>query len=138
LEGSLLRPIELRVSTDLDLEPAGTPGPPVHGQIAASYQALGRILDLGRSSITLPSSRAVFSGAIGRRCAFSLKLAISTICCPHWALSAAKLPVKLASGGEVLFDGTVTGNLDDPRIAGHLRATASHTWQPASTRSAPT
>jgi hypothetical protein len=23
----------------------------------------------------------------------------------------------------VLFDGTVTGNLDDPRIAGHLRAT---------------
>ena len=65
LEGSLLRPIELRVSTNLDLAPV-TESPPVHGQIAASYEARSGILDLGRSSVTLPSSRAVFSGAVGR------------------------------------------------------------------------
>jgi translocation and assembly module TamB len=123
LEGSLLRPIELRVSTGLDLEPAGTPGPPVHGQIAASYQALGGILDLGPSSITLPSSRAVFSGAIGRQMRVQLETRDLDDLLPALGLSAARLPVKLASGGAVVFDGTVTGYLDNPRIAGHLRAT---------------
>jgi len=123
LEGSLLRPVELRVSTNLDLAPAGTPGPPVHGQIAASYQALGGILNLGRSSITLPSSRAVFSGAIGREMSVHLETRDLDDLLPALGQSAARLPVKLASGGGVVFDGTVTGYLDNPRIAGHLRAT---------------
>ncbi|MGA9627112.1 MAG: translocation/assembly module TamB domain-containing protein, partial [Bryobacteraceae bacterium] len=122
LEGSLLRPIELRVSTSLELAP-GTDSPPVDGQIAASYQALGGILDLGHSSVTLPSSRAVFSGAFGRQMRVQLETRDLDDLLPALGLSAAKLPVKLSSGGEVVFDGTVTGYLDDPRIAGHLRAT---------------
>ena len=41
-------------------------GAPVHGQITANYDASTEILDLGRSTLTLPSSRADFSGAFGR------------------------------------------------------------------------
>ena len=122
LEGSLLRPIELRVSADLDLAP-GAGSPPVHGQIAASYEARSGILDLGRSSVTLPSSRAVFSGAIGRELRVQLETRDLDDLLPALGLSAAKLPVKLSSGGAVAFDGAVTGYLDDPRIAGRLRVT---------------
>jgi translocation and assembly module TamB len=122
LEGSLLRPIELRASGNLDLAPA-TEGPPVHGQIAASYEARGGILDLGRSSVALPSSRAVFSGAFGREMRVHLETRDLDDLLPALGQSAAKLPVKLASGGAVVLDGTVTGKLDNPRIAGRLRVT---------------
>jgi translocation and assembly module TamB len=122
LEGSLLRPIELRVSTNLDLAP-GTESPPVHGQIAASYEARSGILDLGRSSVTLPSSHAVFSGAFGREMSVHLETRDLDDLLPALGQSAARLPVKLASGGAVVFDGTVAGKPDDPRIAGRLRVT---------------
>jgi translocation and assembly module TamB len=126
LEGSLLRPTELRVSTNLELGPVetgGHPGPPVHGQIAASYEARTGILDLGRSSVTLPSSRVVFSGAFGREMRVQLETRDLDDLLPALSQSAAKLPVKLAAGGDVVFDGTVTGKLDNPHIAGHLRVT---------------
>jgi translocation and assembly module TamB len=122
LEGSLLRPIELRVSTNVDLAPAPD-SPPVHGQIAASYEARSGILDLGNSSITLPSSRAVFSGALGREMRVHLETRNLDDLLPALGQSAASLPVKLSSGGAVVFDGTVTGKPDDPRIAGRLRVT---------------
>jgi len=122
LEGSLLRPIELRVSTNLELAPA-TESPLVHGQISATYEALGGILDLGRSSVTLPSSHAVFSGAFGREMRVHLETRDLDDFLPALSQSAARLPVKLSSGGAVVFDGTVTGYLDNPRIAGRLRVT---------------
>jgi translocation and assembly module TamB len=122
LEGSLLRPIDLRVSTNLELAPVGG-SPPVQGQIAASYEARGGILDLGRSSVTLPSSRAEFSGAIGREMRVHLETRDLDDLLPALGQSAARLPVKLESGGAVVFDGSVTGYLDDPRIAGRLRIT---------------
>jgi translocation and assembly module TamB len=122
LEGSLLRPIELRVSTNLDLAPV-TESPPVHGQIAASYEARSGVLDLGSSSVTLPSSRAVFSGAFGRQMSVHLETRDLDDLLPALGQSAARLPVKLQSGGAVVFDGTVTGKPDDPRIAGRLRVT---------------
>jgi translocation and assembly module TamB len=122
VEGSLLRPMELRVSTNLELAPV-TEGPPVHGQIAASYEARGGILDLGRCSLTLPSSRAVFSGAFGREMRVQLETRDLDDLLPALGRSAARLPVKLESGGGVVFNGTVTGKLDNPRIAGRLSVT---------------
>jgi translocation and assembly module TamB len=118
LEGSLLRPIELRASTNLELA-----GRLVGGQIAASYEARSGILDLGRSSVTLPSSRAVFSGALGREMRVHLETRDLDDLLPALGQSAARLPVKLQSGGAVVFDGTVTGKLDSPRIAGRVRVT---------------
>jgi translocation and assembly module TamB len=87
LEGSLLRPIELRVSTDLDLEPGGPPArrstgrlPPATRRSAAYWTwAALRLRCLPRAPFSPAQSAA--------RCAFSLKRAISTICCPHWALA---------------------------------------------------
>ena len=122
LEGSLLQPIELKVSTNLELAPE-IESPPVHGQIAASYEARSGILDLGSSSITLPSSRAVFSGAFGREMRVHLETRDLDDLLPALGQSAASLPVKLSNGGAVVFDGTVTGSPDDPRIAGRLRVT---------------
>jgi translocation and assembly module TamB len=99
-----------------------TESPPVHGRISASYEARSGILDLGRSSIALPSSRAVFSGAFGREMRVQLETRDLDDLLPALSQSAARLPVKLESGS-VVFDGTVTGKLDDPKIAGHLRVT---------------
>jgi translocation and assembly module TamB len=122
LEGSLRRPIELRVSANLELAPAAE-SPPVHGQITAGYEARGGILDLGRCSVALPSSRAVFSGAFGREMRVQLETRDLDDLLPALSRSAARLPVKLESGGAVSFDGTVVGKLDNPRIAGRLRVT---------------
>ncbi|MGA2268036.1 MAG: translocation/assembly module TamB domain-containing protein [Bryobacteraceae bacterium] len=122
LESSLLRSAELRASGDLALAPAPE-GPPVRGQITAAYDARSGILDLGRSSVTLPSSRAVFSGAFGRGMRVQLETHDLDDLLPALDQSAASLPVKLDNGGAVVFDGTVTGRLDNPRIAGRLRVT---------------
>jgi translocation and assembly module TamB len=126
LEGSLRRPIELRATGELTLAPAGPegrPGAPVRGRITAGYDARSGILDLGRSSVvTLPSSRAVFSGAFGREMRVHLETRDLSDLLPALSQSATKLPVKLENGGAVVFDGAVTGKLDNPRIAGRLRA----------------
>ena len=70
-----------------------------------------------------------FSGAINSELKVHLETHDLNDLLPVLGTSAASLPVKLGSGqalgavlGAVLFDGSVTGDLGNPRIAGHLRA----------------
>jgi len=121
LEGTLGRAKDLRASTGLTLNPAAGMAP-VYGQITASYRADSNTLDLGRSTITLPHSRADFSGVLGERLQVHLETRDLNELLPALGESATKLPVKLESGSAA-FDGTVTGNLTHPEIAGHAHAT---------------
>jgi len=121
LEGVLGRPDQLRASGEVNIAPAPQ-GAPVNGQISASYAVASGALDLGRSTLSLPSSRVDFSGSMGTRLQAHLETRDLSDLLPAIGRSAASLPVKLENG-DLIFDGTVTGNLDAPRIGGHLRAT---------------
>ena len=121
LQGSLRRSQELRIAGKLTLAPAPS-GDPVTGQIDAVYEARGGgSLDLGRSTISLPHSRADFSGSLGQELKVHFETRDLNDLMPVLGKSVSSLPVKL-SNGNVIFDGTVTGNLVNPRAAGHLRA----------------
>ena len=121
LDGSIRRPKALHAEANLTLAPA-VEGPPVHGQITANYEADGGTLDLGRSALALPHSRAEFSGVLGRRLQVHVETRDLNDLLPVLGESTAKLPVKLRNGS-VSFDGTVTGKLDRPEVVGHTSAT---------------
>lgn len=122
LAGSLRRKRELRATADLAVSPEAG-GVPVYGRITFGYEARGKLLDLGQSTLTLPFSRIDISGALGR----DLRLRVETRgledLLPAFGRSAASVPVKIESGGAAVFEGGVTGSLDAPRVAGHLAAT---------------
>ena len=121
LEGSLRKAGDLRISTSLAIAPEPG-GPPVRGQITAGYDAASGILDLGRSTLTLPASRIDFSGALGRELRVHLDTRDLNDLLPAIGESAASVPLKLENGA-ALFDGAVTGPMGDPRIAGRIDLT---------------
>lgn len=122
LDGSFRRPKDLRVGGNFAISPAPQ-GDPIHGQVTASFVAEVGVLDLGRSTLTLPHSRADISGALGRELQVHLETRDLGDLLPAFGQSASELPLKLVNG-VAIFDGTVTGKLDQPRISGHLRATS--------------
>ena len=93
----------------------------MHGEINVAYDASSGALDLGRSTVSLPHSRADFSGAINSELKVHLETTDLNDLLPVLGKSAADVPVKL-SHGQILFDGIVAGDLDNPRITGHVRA----------------
>jgi translocation and assembly module TamB len=121
LEGSLQNTKDLRAGGNLQLAPAPS-GDAVSGQIHVAYDGASGALDLGRSTVSLPHSRADFSGALNSELKVHLETRNLDDLLPVMGTSAASLPVKLGSG-QAIFDGSVTGDLGNPRIAGHLRAT---------------
>ncbi|MGD0498761.1 MAG: translocation/assembly module TamB domain-containing protein [Bryobacteraceae bacterium] len=96
-------------------------GPPVRGEVTAKYDSPSGVLDLGRSNLILPASRAEFSGAIGRELRVRVETRDLNDLLPAFGASAASVPVKL-EGGAATFEGTVTGGWNEPLIAGHLSA----------------
>jgi translocation and assembly module TamB len=121
LEGSLRRKNELQLAASLAVTPAADSAP-VHGTIEGSFEARGGILDLGQSALALPSSRAAFSGALGRSLRVDLETRDLGEVLPAVGIERASAPVKLEHG-TARFDGTVTGSLAHPMVAGHLSAT---------------
>jgi translocation and assembly module TamB len=121
LEGSFRKAGDLRISTSLAIVPEPG-GAPVRGQVAARYDAAGGTLDLGQSTLTLPSSRVDFSGVLGRELRVHLETRDLNDLLPAVGENAASVPFKLENGAAV-FDGSVTGSLPAPRIAGHIALT---------------
>jgi translocation and assembly module TamB len=130
VEGSLRHSQELRANLQATISPAPS-GDPVSGQINAAYDARnGGNLDLGRSTVNLPHTRADFSGSIGHEMRVHLETTDLNDMLPALSVSPSSVPVKL-NNGSVIFDGTVTGNLATPQIAGHVRATSfSYSGEP--------
>lgn len=116
---TLGRKQSLKVKLDLALAPAPESSP-VEGRITANYDAATKVLDLGRSTVMLPHSRADFSGAIGR----SLRVHAETTdlgdILPVFGEDPAAFPVKVQ--GAAVFYGSVNGNLERPLINGRIHA----------------
>ncbi len=118
IEGTLGRKQDLRVVARVDVRPAPDSAP-VHGQISATYDARGETIDLGQSSLSLPSSRADFSGVLGRELHVHLESRDLNDLLPALGGSADALPIRLENGSAV-FDAQATGKLDNPQITGRL------------------
>jgi len=103
-------------SVALTVSPAGS-GPPVQGEIAAKYDGAAGTLELGQSWLALPQTRIDVSGVLGRTLNVKAQSRDLNDLAP--VLKGLSLPVKLTNGGSVAFDGSVSGPLENPRIAGH-------------------
>jgi translocation and assembly module TamB len=110
----------IALTTNLTVAPE--PGSaPVSGQITAAYDSRTKLLDLGRSALTLPSSRASFSGVIGRELRVHFESRDLADVLPAIGVKPESVPLAFRNGSAI-FDGTVSGPLADPRIAGKLSA----------------
>jgi translocation and assembly module TamB len=102
----------LTASATLSIEPAQT-GLPVHGELTGKFDGTGETVDFAKSWIGLPGSRVDFSGIPGQR--LDVKLESNDL---NEFRPLVTLPAALRSGA-VSFAGSVSGALNDPRIAGH-------------------
>jgi len=102
-------------STTLTISPART-GVPVNGSLEAKYDGRAGTLELGHSWVELPATRVDVSGVLGRQ--LDIKAQSQDLNDLTPILKGAALPVTLMNGS-VAFNGTVTGPLENPRIAGH-------------------
>jgi translocation and assembly module TamB len=121
LDASLKHANDVNITATLNVAPAAE-GPPVHGTIAATYNARAGTLDLGNSTLSLPSSRVDFSGVLGQELRVHLETRDLNDFLPALGQNASAIPVKLQNG-VVVFDGTASGKLDSLRAVGHLTAT---------------
>ncbi len=102
-------------STTLKISPART-GVPVNGELEAKYDGTGGTLELGHSWVELPATRVDVTGVLGRQ--LDIKAQSQDLNDLTPVLKGVALPVSLMNGSAA-FDGTVTGPLENPRIAGH-------------------
>ena len=112
-------------SAKLTLSPVGKT--PVSGLIDARYDGRRQYVDLAQSWLALPSSRAEFSGGLAvqkgdYQANLQLRLASTDL---HDLLLVAPLvkdlPLSLQNG-HAEFNGTLSGPLNSPVIAGHVTA----------------
>jgi translocation and assembly module TamB len=106
-----------------------TPAPdvaPVRGIIAARYDGIRGTVDLGKSFVQLPQTRADFEGTLGRQLRLRVETTFPGELMPALELISGsaprELPVQLQNGS-ASFNGTVTGPLDSPQVAGHIALT---------------
>jgi len=113
----------LMAEADLRITP-GEGGVPIEGQVAARYDHVARQVVLRDSFLTTPHSRVDIAGTLLET--LRVKLASSNLDDLRPALALAgvtsPLPVRLDSNGSALFEGTVSGALRGPLVAGQFRA----------------
>jgi translocation and assembly module TamB len=110
-QGRLFQPV---VNAKVDIAPA-TAGLPARGKIDLTVDAPKDEVKFGPSWIELPHTRVDFSGEAGVRLAVAARSTDLNDVVPLFEGSA--IPVTLQNGG-VDFEGTVSGSLTNPSIAG--------------------
>jgi translocation and assembly module TamB len=105
----------LAASATLAVSPAGS-GPPLRGEVAASYDGVAGTIKLGHSWLELPNTRVDVTGVLGQR--LDVQFQSKDLADLQPALAPGTLPITLRNGS-FSFSGPVTGPLTDPRIAGH-------------------
>jgi translocation and assembly module TamB len=120
--GNIHAPAQTMASVHLELAP-GRRGVPVSGRLNADYNGRGDTVTIARSYIALPATRLDLSGTLGRQLQIHLVSRNLNDFAPAMASSQpGAMPVAL-QGGAATFDGTVTGKLEAPGLAGHLTLT---------------
>jgi translocation and assembly module TamB len=109
----------LEAQVNLQIAPGRT-GVPISGRVEAAYAATDGIIRARNSYIALPHSRLNFAGSL--QSGFKVDLTSQDLADLFAALPGAAPPVKL-NGGKLEVAATVTGTIDDPRIAGHASTT---------------
>jgi translocation and assembly module TamB len=118
ISGEFKNAQDLNIAANLTIVPAD-PARPVNGQIALNYNAADQLIDLGQSHLNLPSSRTTFSGTIGKALRVHAETRDLNDILPAFGESAAQFPVKLQNG-QAVFDGSLTGSMDQPQLQGHI------------------
>ena len=120
-EGSFKAPFlhQLTARAQLSIAP-GPRGVPVSGRLNASYAGASDNLAIQNSLLTLPHSRLTIDGSPGKQ----LNVALTTTNLDDLLASVApsSRPKIALNGGQASFNGSVSGPLTSPRIAGHLTA----------------
>jgi translocation and assembly module TamB len=103
---------------------AGTGGTPIKGFVEVAYDQRRESLQLGKSFLELPSSRAEFNGTLGQQLNVRVESTNLNDFIPVMAAFSEKppekLPLELKPGGSALFAGTVSGPMRTARVAGDL------------------
>ncbi|MDQ6676881.1 MAG: translocation/assembly module TamB domain-containing protein [Acidobacteriota bacterium] len=113
----------LIASTRLGISPVKG-SEPVSGVLDAKYDGARDTVTFGPSFLALPNTRLDLSGVLGQTVKVHAESRNLDDLLPAIASPGMNaMPVSLGSGaaaGSVVFDGAVTGKLNDPRIAGHV------------------
>ena len=111
-----------RTHAQLVISPAAERAP-MHGLIDATYDGYRGAVDLAHSFLQLPSTRIDLMGVLGRQLQLRLQSTNLEDLTPALEILSHTprqvLPVRLQNGSAV-FNGTVTGPLSSPDIAGHV------------------
>ncbi len=107
---------QLMAGATLDVSPAEG-SLPVHGNVTAKFDGMADTVALGRSWLELPHTRVDVSGVLGQRLEVQFQSHDLNDLAP--VMRTMKVPARLEQNGSVVFNGTVTGALRDPHIAGH-------------------
>jgi translocation and assembly module TamB len=136
-DGLLSGPLELngllsdlnRGKFDARARLALSPAPdavPVLGAIDAAYNGYRGTIELGRSFVQLPATRADFDGTLGRQLRVHLETTSLADLLPAIEMASGntsgELPIDLQHGSAA-FSGTISGPLNSPQIAGHITLT---------------
>ncbi|MFN0103078.1 MAG: translocation/assembly module TamB domain-containing protein [Bryobacteraceae bacterium] len=119
------------LAADADLQIAPAEGDiPLDGRIALRYDQATKRIVLRDSYLATPHSRLDLAGTLTQT--MRVKFSATNLDDLQPALTLAgqttPLPVRLAENGSVLFEGTVSGALREPLVAGQLRALNAR-WQ---------
>lgn len=113
---------ELVANARLGIAP-GSAGIPLSGRLDVTYDGPRDVLGVDNSFIQLPATRLDLAGSINQQLRVRLVSRNLNDFLPAMNLASAnppkQLPVKLRNG-EAMFDGTVTGRLANPVIAGRV------------------
>src|SRR5262249_34973318 len=94
--------------------------------VAVNYDKRRDTLDLDSSYIATPATRLDFSGSLGTEIKLRLVSRDLNDFLPAMALASPTAPKTLAvalDNGNASFDGTITGKVENPTIAGHVAVT---------------
>ena len=111
----------------LDVTPPAQPSAnqlPVTATVQARYNPKAQMMDFSVVTMTTPHSRVNATGTLGSTSA-ALHLTLNTTSLTEFqpmltAMGSSTLPIELA--GEASFNGTLSGRLRDPQIAGNVQA----------------
>ena len=99
---------------------------PVRGVIDVRYDGAHGSVDFGKSFVQLPKTRADFEGTLGRQLRLQVETTSPDDLLPALDMVSSNAPHELPvqwQNGSATFNGTITGPLRSPQIAGHIALT---------------